>query len=448
MGIETTVLTLSNGSKVVAPSDPNFMTNYVLREQGEWFEDEIEFVRALVNPGMNALDIGANYGLYTNAIASAMKNKKDEMCGHLWCFEPTPDTASALRETLVENSYENVEVIEVGLSDQKGDATFYLSDNAELNSLTKGKTSSREVMVKLETLDDCCNQFSWPKIDFVKLDAEGEEINILKGGQKFFEKNSPIVMYELKHADTTNTELIEAFNALGMKSYVYNASLGGLLPFDHEKAVDGFQLNLFALRHDIAEHLEKKEVLVTKPDSAIEGSLTDPVSGLKFGHYLSTSEKYLRLLKHYSASQDRSNVLSVRYSSLMEAMKIVDGFIDLAQEKKPERLITFARVAQSSGQRQLAAEILSRVIKAFAIEGRPFQVDELFLVPEKSFDSVNSDNPRILVVGSAVDAWLRLSVYSSYFGDKGTQLSYIAFLEKIGLALPSILKRKELLLKL
>jgi hypothetical protein len=131
----------------------------------------------------------------------------------------------------------------------------------------------------------------------------------------------------------------------------------------------------------------------------------------------------------------------------MEAMKIVDEFIDLAQEKKPERLITFARVAQSSGQRQLATEILSRVIKAFAIEGRPFQVDELFLVPEKFFDSVNVDDPRVLVVGSAVDAWLRLSVYSSYFGDKGTQLSYIAFLEKIGLALPSILKRKELLLQ-
>ena len=189
MKLTTQFIALNDGTEICAPDDVKLMTNFVLREQGDWFEDEIKFVREYIQPEMNVLDIGANYGLYTNAMAQTMRSNKQHVLGSIWCFEPTPDTASALRETIDQNSYDNIEVIEVGLSDKKGDATFYLSDNAELNSLTKGKTSSREVMVKLETLDDCCNQFFWPKIDFVKLDAEGEEINILKGGQKFFEKN-------------------------------------------------------------------------------------------------------------------------------------------------------------------------------------------------------------------------------------------------------------------
>jgi hypothetical protein len=57
--------------QVCVPDDIRWMMPYVLLEQEDWFEDEISFVRRLVQPGSRVIDIGANYGLYTLALASA-----------------------------------------------------------------------------------------------------------------------------------------------------------------------------------------------------------------------------------------------------------------------------------------------------------------------------------------------------------------------------------------
>lgn len=122
------------------------MSNFVLREQGDWFEDEIHFVRKFIKPDMVALDIGANYGLYSSAIAKSLGDK-----GKLWCFEPTPNTADALRRTIEKNDLsKRVEIIEAGLSDHVGTATFYMTPNAELNSLTSDGELSAEWLTILK----------------------------------------------------------------------------------------------------------------------------------------------------------------------------------------------------------------------------------------------------------------------------------------------------------
>ena len=165
MNIKTTYITLNDGTKICAPEEANLMSNYVLLEQGDWFEDEIHFVRHFIKPGMIALDIGANDGLYSTAIANNLGDN-----GKLWCFEPTPNTAKALRSTIEKNKLEKqVEVIEAGLSDHAGTATFYLSPNAELNSLTSStETSEESLTIKLLTLDQCKKEHDWKKIDFIK----------------------------------------------------------------------------------------------------------------------------------------------------------------------------------------------------------------------------------------------------------------------------------------
>ncbi len=51
--------------RVVVPDSFGLITPYVLFEQQDWFEDEISFVRRVLQPGEQAIDIGANYGVYT-----------------------------------------------------------------------------------------------------------------------------------------------------------------------------------------------------------------------------------------------------------------------------------------------------------------------------------------------------------------------------------------------
>ncbi len=59
----TLTLNITGGIEICLPDSLQLMTPYVLLEQEDWFEDEIRFVRSLVRPGMQAVDIGANYGV-------------------------------------------------------------------------------------------------------------------------------------------------------------------------------------------------------------------------------------------------------------------------------------------------------------------------------------------------------------------------------------------------
>ena len=52
-------LTMVDGVKAVVPDTLDLMTPYVLREQQEWFKDDIKFLRRLLQPGQSAVDIGA-----------------------------------------------------------------------------------------------------------------------------------------------------------------------------------------------------------------------------------------------------------------------------------------------------------------------------------------------------------------------------------------------------
>ena len=67
--MRTRTLEIAGGVRVVVPDSLNLLTPYVLIEQQDWFEDEIGFVRRLLRPGQQAIDIGANYGVYTLTMA-------------------------------------------------------------------------------------------------------------------------------------------------------------------------------------------------------------------------------------------------------------------------------------------------------------------------------------------------------------------------------------------
>ena len=63
------VIRICGDVDIVVPDQVQLMTTYVLREQEDWFEDEIKFLRSYLRAGMHAVDIGANYGLYALSIA-------------------------------------------------------------------------------------------------------------------------------------------------------------------------------------------------------------------------------------------------------------------------------------------------------------------------------------------------------------------------------------------
>src|SRR5579862_3336094 len=97
--VETTVLTLVDGVRIVVPNALDLITPYVLREQQDFFEDELRFVRELLQPGQTVVDIGANYGVYTLPMAQRVGPS-----GHVWAFEPASSTAQILTKGIAANA--------------------------------------------------------------------------------------------------------------------------------------------------------------------------------------------------------------------------------------------------------------------------------------------------------------------------------------------------------
>ena len=119
--------------RVVVPADIRRMTPFILLEQEDWFEDEIGFVRRLLQPGEAAIDVGANYGLYTLAMARAVGPS-----GRVLAVEPASRTMAWLRRSLERNGFAQVVTAQAALSDRAGEAMLPLRDNPEINSLRPG----------------------------------------------------------------------------------------------------------------------------------------------------------------------------------------------------------------------------------------------------------------------------------------------------------------------
>jgi len=381
-------LPIEGGVQIVVPNDLNLMTPYILTEQQDWFEDEIKFIRKLIKPDMKVLDIGANYGCYAMTMANLIGDK-----GHLWAFEPASSTVSFLTKSISTNGFGNVTLIKAALSNHKGTAELSLVANSELNSIASGAGNGSTESVPLMRLDDCIDSYQWKNIEFVKMDAEGEEIHILEGGSTFFSSFSPLVMFELKHGDQINEGLIQKFMDYGYRTYALVPGLQTLAPFNHEDRMDPYQLNLFCCKDDRASELEQTGLLIR----TMQGDNANIPEGehwremmqffpyakeliplwdarMNEGEPLPGWPAYREALNAYALSRQPGPVAkrhAYLKSAFVDLVSLLDEHVNLP------RLLTLARVATELGQRSAAVQILNEISKHFEqepnfIPGEPF----------------------------------------------------------------------------
>ncbi|VAW79634.1 hypothetical protein MNBD_GAMMA12-2330 [hydrothermal vent metagenome] len=428
--------TLESGVKISAPDSLELLTPYVLQEQLDWFEDEIGFVRHFIQPGMNAVDIGANYGSYTFSIA-----QQNNHLGKVWAFEPTTDVMKHLEYSKQLNLANNVELIACALSDHCGQAELSLENNPEFNRLatttddpTKSKNGITE-SVSLRTLDDFFESISIQSVDFVKLDAEGEEVKIIHGGNAFFEKYSPLVMYERVHAGKVNEGLIAAFATIGYSSYCLIQGLNVLVPLDPEHKHDGFLLNLFACKDDYALQLEEKGLLIrdisahcempdNMQDYLAEYYNTSTIAPILANQWAQLSESDLEqvnnILAFYNVAQDTSLSALIRYKALLTAK--IKAHESITHNPTYSDLSTYARIATEFGERRQALEATQVAFQRFN-DTRTVTIEKPLLAAAAHYDSINpGERSAEWLISSIIEAGEKLRHWSSYYtGDSAMQ---------------------------
>lgn len=155
--------------------------NYRLAEFGgerEFFDESI----CRIFPQDTVFDIGASVGLYTVGAASVARQ------GHVYAFEPDPETRERLAENSNLNEFKHVTVLPWALSDTAGATTLY-SDGAKgfapsLVMQDRPGAPTGAVEVQLRALDRLVEQGDLPRPDVLKIDIEGAEWNCLLGAQR------------------------------------------------------------------------------------------------------------------------------------------------------------------------------------------------------------------------------------------------------------------------
>jgi FkbM family methyltransferase len=467
--LSNVTLKLIDGVHVVVPDSLNLITPYILREQEDWFEDEIKFLRHLIQPGQKVIDIGANCGVYTLTMARLVGP-----AGQVWAFEPASSTANLLASGIAANNFTNVVLVRSALSSVPGTAQLSVNEHSELNGLVRGEhfTGAAET-VPCVTLDGSMDSHGWKDIDFMKIDAEGEEANILHGGAKFLATESPLIQYEIKAGADLHMDLVRHFLQLGYRSYRLVPGLHLLVPFDEKEPVDGYLLNLFCCKPDKAARLAAAGFLLEAKNSAppshqpgVSGVSNGPgfdythgwqetLAKLPYGKLLSEwwakqmadnqGNEVEEPLFHYGLSRDTSLSKAERFAALETSYL---QFKRLCETQPVYlRLSSLARVALDYGARSVAVNALAQLC-SLIFEQQQLTPAEPFLAPGVRFDSVSPPNqPSVAnwVLAAALEELERNQVFSSYFSGMAS-LRRLEIIRDLGFGSDEM-KRRLLLIK-
>jgi FkbM family methyltransferase len=136
-------------------------------------------------------DVGANVGDWT-------RHALDAGAGHVHAFEISPATSASLAERY--RSEERITVNAFGLSDQAGTITIrHFPDHPKLTTVTDypHDAPSTAVDVPVRTGDDYLAEVGVDRIDFLKLDVEGAEEQVIKGFASAFDRGAVgVVQFE------------------------------------------------------------------------------------------------------------------------------------------------------------------------------------------------------------------------------------------------------------
>jgi FkbM family methyltransferase len=181
-----------NGQKILVP----FKFSWVY--PNEYEVEKTDFIKAHCKEGDVAFDIGAHMGIFSYFLAKQVGNT-----GKVFSFEPAPLTFEMLQHTIEYNHLETVvQINQMAMADKDGELTFYIYDNSKVssgNSLSPLNPAGkhRGITVKTMSLDDFFKAKQLTRLDFIKIDAEGAELEILKGGAKVIQQYKPFITLEV-----------------------------------------------------------------------------------------------------------------------------------------------------------------------------------------------------------------------------------------------------------
>lgn len=144
-------------------------------------------------------DIGAHVGYFSMMLARCFQR------AHIFAFEPNPSNYERLALNIQRNRLTcEVTPVHRAVCDQVGELPFYVGESSWSGSLHREhRESSRlQYTVSTTTLDEIVFQDHYPPPDLMKIDVEGAEVQVLRGGIGVLRKYKPTLILEIHYART------------------------------------------------------------------------------------------------------------------------------------------------------------------------------------------------------------------------------------------------------
>lgn len=169
--------------------------NHVVDHYIFWgFNDHIhDSVINTISSSKVILDIGANIG--TTSLFYAQLNPN----AIILSFEPHPETFKRAEVNLSLNEYPNVQLLNMGLGEAKSRLKLYEvnANNPGMNRIGLEDENLPFKWVEIDRLDQVLSDKNISSVDFIKMDVEGFELSVLKGGELMLRQCLPVLLIEL-----------------------------------------------------------------------------------------------------------------------------------------------------------------------------------------------------------------------------------------------------------
>jgi FkbM family methyltransferase len=187
-------------------------------------DSDYSSIEAAIKKASVILDIGGNIG--TTALFFASVNHK----ARILAFEPHPKTFERASENVALNSFKNIDLVNIGLGEKMETVKLYEvnKNNPGMNRILKEEEAYPFKLVMIEKLDDFLKREKIPTVELIKIDVEGFELSVLKGGEETIRRCRPVLFIELdddnlRENNTDAASMIELLQDFGYSS-IYRAT--------------------------------------------------------------------------------------------------------------------------------------------------------------------------------------------------------------------------------
>lgn len=184
--------TLPNGIVIYGKNRAGFGARgiYIYRDS---IEPEFQHLEKFLDLGNVFIDVGANIGIYTLKAAKYVGKN-----GVVLAIEPFPDMVATLFHNVQANGFQNVRLRNLCASKHTQEAKLWMNSNKpNIFSLVQVDEKASSLSTLTVSLDELFQWEALERLDYLKIDAEGAEEQVLAGAAKILEKYRPIIQLEV-----------------------------------------------------------------------------------------------------------------------------------------------------------------------------------------------------------------------------------------------------------